>query len=166
MTKGVLIGILFSFTFAGYVRAQVDFLEEESIVPNLHPLDGSVLDEETTVSFIIDNTKTKLGSDFYEEFYKTWMTLVQDTTAALPREALAEQEISIEIEELPYPGLTGIIGIKLDREFIWQQFLQLRGEAKEMQASGAALFLFQYLINYEAVRQELSSDDQSGTGIY
>lgn len=164
--SGFRQAICLCFLAAGSLCAQEDVSIEESISPGLHPLDSFILDEEGTVSFIIDNTKTKLGSDFYESFFSMWLTVLQDTTATIPRQALADQEITIEIEELPYPGLTGIIGIKLDNELIWQQLLQLRGEAKETQASDAALFLFQYLGNYEEMRRQLSSDDQSGTGIF
>lgn len=166
------ICLAFSLTFllqlacSENLYAQVDYQLEESIIEGMHPLDGDLLDENTSVSFIVDNTKTKLGSDFYEIFYTAWLTAQQDTTAKIPRQALIDQEIAIEIEELPYPGLTGIIGLKIDNELVWQQLLQMKGEAKETQALEAALFLYQYLSSYEEMRQQLSSDDQSGTGIF
>ncbi len=152
--------------FTGAVYGQADYSIEESLEPRLHPLDGLMLDEEGPISFIIDNSKTKLGSDFYEALFNMWLTIQQDTTATLPRQALAEQEIPIEVEELPYPGLTGIIGIKIDNELVWQQLIQLSADARDAQALEAAMFLFQYLSNYEQIRQQLGSEDQSGSGIY
>lgn len=158
--------ILAFFLCISNLYGQVDYSLEESMETNLYRLDDLLLDEEAAVSFIINNTKTKLGSDFYEGLFSMWLTLQQDTTATLPRQALADQEIPIEVEELPYPGLTGIIGIKIDNEFVWQQFIQLRPEAREAQVSEAAQFLFQYLSSYEQIRQQLGSEDQAGTGIF
>ena len=159
----VIMFLLFRVT---NLYGQADYTTEESIGTNLLRLNDLILDEETAVSFILDNTKTKPGSDFYEGLFNMWLALQQDTTATLPRQALADQEIPIEVEELPYPGLTSIIGIKIDNEFVWQQFIQLRAEAREAQITEAAQFLFQYLNNYEQIRQQLGSEDQSGTGIY
>ncbi|ODS74597.1 MAG: hypothetical protein ABS46_19605 [Cytophagaceae bacterium SCN 52-12] len=148
------------------IYGQADYSIEESVETNLYRLDDLLLDEEAALSFIINNTKTKLGSDFYEGLFGMWLTLQQDTVATLPRQALADQEIPIEVEELPYPGLTGIVGIKIDNELVWQQFIQLRPEAREAQVSEAAQFLFQYLSSYEQIRQQLGSEDQAGTGIF
>ncbi len=148
------------------IYGQADYSIEESVETNLYLLDELLLDEEAALSFIINNTKTKLGSDFYEGLFSMWLTLQQDTIATLPRQALADQEIPIEVEELPYPGLTGIVGIKIDNELVWQQFIQLRPEAREAQVSEAAQFLFQYLSSYEQIRQQLGSEDQAGTGIF
>lgn len=152
--------------FMSDIYGQAGYSIEESVETNLYRLDDLLLDEEASLSFIINNTKTKLGSDFYEGLFSMWLTLQQDTVATLPRQALADQEIPIEVEELPYPGLTGIVGIKIDNELVWQQFIQLRPEAREAQVNEAAQFLFQYLSSYEQIRQQLGSEDQAGTGIF
>lgn len=147
-------------------------LEEE-------PLSEVVLTEEGTETLLLDNTRSKIGRDFYEAFFRHYADLPKaanpllaltpgDTTAKVtPNLELDINAFIITIEELPAFGAgTSIISVSLNDQLIWQNYIQARQDILEAYAFGAAELINQYVVNYQEVQRSLESDDQKGSGIY
>jgi hypothetical protein len=152
------------------VRAQ----EAEKMPDDDGVLFETLMSEQTAGSMLIlDNTRTKLGRDFYEAFYQKWAavntTLPRDTVAEAangkPTEAL-EDQFTVMIDELPAQGLSSIVSIRINDLLVWQEFIQPRIGFAEVQAEGAVGVVLDYLLNYQAIQAQLGSEDQQGTGIY
>lgn len=135
---------------------------------SLEPLDESVFNEGSSLAFILDNTKTKMGRDLYEEFYRQWSAIKLDSTTQKQfiTSVQANEELIIELEEIPSPGLSNIISIKVGELLVVQQFIQTRMEAMETQAAEAVEQVFQYFISYQEIQDQMGTADQSGSGIY
>ena len=167
MMKLLLTAILI-FTFYG-IKAQSE--EEWTIGVNeysLQPLDEALMEDESSTTFILDNTKTKVGRDLYEEFYRQWNGIQLDSAALMQFRAstIANQELIIDLEEIPSPGLSNIVSIKVGELLVWQQFVQVRADAMESQVAEAVQEVLQYFIGYQEVQNQLETQDQSGTGIF
>ena len=164
----ILLTALLIFTFYG-VKGQSE--EEWSLGVNeysLQPLDEALMEDESSTTFILDNTKTKIGRDLYEEFYRQWNGIQLDSTALVQFKAstIANQELIIDLEEIPSPGLSNIVSIKVGDLLVWQQFVQARADALETQVAEAVQEVLQYFIGYQEVQNQLGTEDQSGTGIF
>jgi len=164
----LLLTALLIFTFCG-VKAQSE--EEWNIGVNeysLQPLDEALMEDESSTTFILDNTKTKVGRDLYEEFYRQWNGIQLDSAALMQFKAstIANQELIIDLEEIPSPGLSNIVSIKVGELLVWQQFVQVRADAMESQVAEAVQEVLQYFIGYQEVQNQLETQDQSGTGIF
>jgi curli production assembly/transport component CsgE len=103
---------------------------------------------------IFDETITKVGRDFYDEFYTNWSnpTLIKD--------------FSISIMERPMPGIGTQIRVFIDEHEIVNQFIRPNQEQIEMLAEYTIGLATQYLLNYQEIQAQLQSEDQSGTGIF
>lgn len=130
-------------------------------------LDETMSDEESVSTFILDNTKTKIGGDLYETFYHEWSSIQLDTASRrqLKLSLAANPELVIEIEEIPSPGLNNVALIKVDDVTIWQDFAQPRPDALAIQVSEAVRQVIQYFISFQDIQNQLGSQDQSGSGI-
>jgi hypothetical protein len=164
------IYLLFLFVFIGmHVRAQSEesLLESNSMF-SMEPLDESVFDENASTLFILDNTKTKIGRDLYEEFYRQWSGMQLDSAgkAQFNLSVQANEELLIEMEEIPSPGLSNMVAIRVGDLLVWQQFVQPRPDAMEMQVAEAVQQVLQYFIGYQEIQNQLGTKDQSGTGIF
>ncbi|WP_149243853.1 CsgE family curli-type amyloid fiber assembly protein [Dyadobacter sp. 32] len=156
--------ILISF----FVSAQSEErLIDDKMFSN-QPLEESGMEEDGSMTFILDNTKTKVGRDMYEEFYRQWSGMQLDSTAMAQFKAsiYSNEELLIELEEIPSPGINNIVGIKVGDLLVWQQFVQPRLEAMELQVAEAVQQVLQYFISYQEIQSELGSADQSGSGIF
>ncbi|TDB64054.1 CsgE family curli-type amyloid fiber assembly protein [Arundinibacter roseus] len=122
---------------------------------------------ESSAGFLLDNTRTKNGRDFYEFFYQQWLVVQTDTTYFSP-DAIQNigEELTITIDEQPAQGISSIVSLTVNDIMIWQQFLQPRLGVIELLAEDAAASLAQYVINFQEFQQQLGSDDQKGTGIF
>jgi hypothetical protein len=131
-------------------------------------LDESSSEMEEVSTLIIDNTKTKLGRDFYEEFYRQWSGMQLDSVSVKQFKEISENNVDlvIELEEIPSPGITNLVSIKIGELLVWQQFVQTRLEALELQSGEAVKEVFQYFISYQEIQKQLGTDDQMGTGIF
>ena len=78
----------------------------------------------------------------------------------------ANEELIIEMEEIPSPGLSNMVTIKVGDLLVWQQFVQPRLEAMEAQVAEAVQYVLQYFIGYQEIQNQLGTRDQSGTGIF
>ncbi len=103
---------------------------------------------------IIDDTTTKLGKDFYDIFYTNWQT---------PQNA---KNFSVTISEKPLPRLGTQVTITINETQMFQSFLQPRYDVIEAIAFQAIGQSQEFLINYEAIQQQLQGDDLSGSGIF
>ncbi|REA57751.1 hypothetical protein DSL64_22725 [Dyadobacter luteus] len=164
--------LLVLFVFAGFQTfAQAETEEsllESAALFSMDPLDESAFDENGSTMFILDNTKTKIGRDLYEEFYRQWGGMQLDSTgkAQFASSVKANEELIIEMEEIPSPGLSNMVTIKVGDLLVWQQFVQPRLEAMEAQVAEAVQYVLQYFIGYQEIQNQLGTRDQSGTGIF
>jgi len=162
--------VLLCIVLSGFnARAQ----SEESLLENnsmysMDPLDESAFDENESTTFILDNTKTKIGRDLYEEFYRQWggMQLDSLARAQFKTSVMANEELIIEMEEIPSPGLSNMVSIKVGDLLVWQQFVQPRSEAMEAQVAEAVQQVLQYFVGYQEIQNQLGTADQSGSGIF
>lgn len=104
--------------------------------------------------FIVDETQTKIGKDFFDIFYNSWEAPVEN------------QDYSIVISERPLPRLGTQITITVNDYDIFQQFLQPKYDAVEEMAEYGLQAAASFLANFEEVQKELQGDDLKGTGIY
>ena len=103
---------------------------------------------------IFDETVTKVGRDFYDEFFTKWNNPTQI------------KDFSISIKERPMPGIGTQIRVFIDEHQILSQFIRPNQEMIEMLAEYSVGLASQYLVNYQEIQAQLQSEDQSGTGIY
>ena len=103
---------------------------------------------------IFDETITKVGRDFYDEFYTNWSNPTQIT------------DFSITIKEMPMPGVGTQITVLIDDYEILKQFIRPNQEMIEMLSEYTVGLASQFLLNYQEIQAQLQSDDQSGTGIF
>lgn len=103
---------------------------------------------------IFDETVTKVGRDFYDEFFTQWNNPTQI------------KDFSISIKERPMPGIGTQIRVFIDEHQILSQFIRPNQEMIEMLAEYGVALATQYLVNYQEIQAQLQSEDQSGSGIY
>lgn len=103
---------------------------------------------------IFDETVTKVGRDFYDEFFTRWTNPTQI------------RDFSISIKERPMPGIGTQITLMIDDQEILQQFIRPNQEMIEMLADYCVGLVNQYLLNYQEIQAQLQNPDQSGTGIF
>lgn len=103
---------------------------------------------------IFDETITKVGRDFYDQFFNEFNNPTQI------------RDFSITIKERPMPGIGTQITVTIDDIEIMQQFIQPNQEMIEMLSTYAVQLAQSYLINYQEIQAQLQSEDQAGTGIY
>lgn len=169
MTRVFLFAILILVRSLAYgQQALEESLLESSSLFSMDPLDESAFDENGSTMFILDNTKTKIGRDLYEEFYRQWGAMQLDSMGKVQfSSSLREnEELIIEMEEIPSPGLSNMVAIRIGDLLVWQQFVQPRAEAMEAQVAEAVQFVLQYFVSYQEIQSQLGTQDQSGTGIF
>lgn len=131
-------------------------------------LETPISEEGGSYTLVLDNTRTKLGRDFYEFFYQQWASLpvvVQGDSTQKADDSL-ENLFSIMIDESPTPGLASLVSISINDLLVWQQFVQPRLGNTEALAENAVALVREYVINYQEIQKQLGSEDQAGTGIY
>ena len=142
------------------------------------PMDETVVTEEGTETLLLDNSRSKIGRDFYEAFFRHYAELPKNPArpAAAPTDSTRKIAPNLEldlnafivaVDELPAFGIgTTIISITLNDQIVWQNYVQARQDVIETYAVGAAELVNQYVLNYQEVQQGLVNEDQSGTGIF
>jgi curli production assembly/transport component CsgE len=131
------------------LQGQISILIEQERLDNDLPEDGIEITE-----FIFNETITKLGSDFYYHFFQNWFNPSNVTG------------LSIHIMERPIPGMGGIVTVNVEGHAVYQGFLR-PGHQRILDAALFAVERTQeYFVNYEMIRQQLESEDHSGTGIF
>lgn len=93
---------------------------------------------------VVDETKTKLGSDFYSDFYSIYNQLPN------------KFNFIVSISELPYRGPTSIIQIKADQDLVYEFFTNPNEEYIEQQARHTIRVLAQYAKSKENIKYEFN----------
>ena len=112
-------------------------------------MDGLEID-----GLIINETKTKIGQDFYEFFYNSWEA---------PQ---AITGFSLIISERPAGSMGSWVWIDVDETTVYQNRLTPKPDEIEVAASGAVGIVSTYLVNKQNDQQQLAGDEMAGTGIY
>jgi curli production assembly/transport component CsgE len=139
-------------------------------------MDETVVQEEGTQTLMLDQTRSKIGRDFYEAFFRHYAELPKAPGLPVPTDSTRRIEPNLEldltafvvtIEELPAFGVgTTVIVVSLNEQVIWQNYVQARPDILEAYAFDAAELINQYVINYQDVQRSLENDDQRGSGIF
>lgn len=147
------------------------------------------LETDAATSLLLDNTRSKVGRDFYEIFYRAFneagVATSAPTTPVLSAQppvanpgdttkAVVEKPLEFEldlfliaIDELPANSGTGsIISVTINDELVFQQFIQNRIDSIEEFATATALSVRQYVDNYNETQRQLNNEDQRGSGVY
>lgn len=82
---------------------------------------------------IIDETRSKMGKDFFDVFYQSWVA---------PEEA---RNFTITIQERPMPSLGTIVSVKVNDRNTYQTRLEPRYEMIQQYGKQAVLYTHQYL---------------------
>jgi hypothetical protein len=106
------------------------------------------------LSFLFDETITKVGNDFFRLFYNQWNN---PTTVS---------GVSIYVGEKPVPGLGTQIWIKVNERFIYRAVMRPNNEQIKKEVKKALLLTNNYFLNYELIQNQLGSDDFKGNGLY
>ncbi len=157
----LVVGLLFSSRLLA--QDAEDTGEEETTAV----LTERTLTEEVSTSLILDNTRTKIGRDFYENFYREWSEMTADTAqVATLMGGLDPEDFIITIDEMPSSGSGTIVSITINDQLIWQQFLQPRGDVFLASVASGAETVRGYFENYKDIQAEFQSKDMSGTGVF
>lgn len=140
------IATLNAQTDAGRDTLKTDQLPQAQLA--LDPLDLEIGE------MVFDETITKVGRDFYDEFYSNWSNPTSIT------------DFSITIKEMPMPGIGTQISVFIDEFELVKQFIRPNLEMIEMLSEYTVSLATQYLLNYQEIQAQLQSADQSGTGIF
>ncbi len=149
------IVLIISVSFICSLNAQTETGKDtlESATPQQHGIAIDPLDLEIG-EMIFDETITKVGRDFYDEFFTKWSNPTQI------------KDFSITIKEMPMPGIGTQITVLMDEFEILKQFIRPNQEMIEMLAEYTVGLANQYLVNYQEIQAQLQNEDQSGTGIF
>jgi curli production assembly/transport component CsgE len=126
-----------------------DVMQEER--PNAESIKDYQLEID---GLIIDETKTKIGRDFYDVFFTSWQR---------PQEI---KGYTIYIYEMAHPRFGSWIWIDVDETTIYQTVLRPRYDVIEEAAQDGVVATLQFLFRFNQDQRQLSGQDMSGTGIY
>ena len=108
---------------------------------------------EEITGLIIEETMTKIGYEFYENFFIHWEA---------PKEI---KDYNIFIDERASPLWGSWIQIKVDTAMVWSTVLKPRSEEIEEAAKQAVEVTKEFLSRYEEYKRELEGPDMVGSGI-
>ena len=147
--------LVISLSFISTLNAQtvlgedtLKIIPKQQIEMSTDPLDLEIGE------MVFDETVTKVGRDFYDEFFTNWSNPTQI------------KDFSITIKEKPMPGIGTQITVMIDEHEILRQFIRPNQEMIELLAEYTVGVATQYLVNYQEIQAQLQNEDQSGTGIF
>lgn len=106
------------------------------------------------MSFVFDETITKIGADFFRMFNTDWEN---------PTDI---QGVSLYIGEQPMPGMGTQIWVKADERYVFRSFVRPSQTQLQEAVKTALKNTRNYFINYEVIQQQLNSDDFKGSGLF
>lgn len=117
------------------------------------------------INLVLDNSRTKVGKDFYDLFYKHWSALptqADSTQQEGPGPIVTTGDVVLVIEEIPTPGSTNAhqMQVSIDDQLVWQQFVQARYELLEEATLTAVDAAREYLASYQELQRLLASQGQ------
>jgi len=104
---------------------------------------------------IIEETMTRIGYEFYENFFILWEA----------SEGIKDYNIFINERAGPWGSWVWIEIGRVDRKKVWEQVLRPRSEEIEEAAKKAVEAAKEYLEHYEEFKRELEGPDMAGSGI-
>ena len=115
------------------------------------PKKGATLEVD---GLIFNETKTKLGQDFYDLFFTSWEAppMIRD--------------FHITILEKGAGTWGSWIVVEVNESAVYQNRLTPRLEEVEQAVSESLHYVIDFLYNYEAYQKQLTGEDLKGTGIY
>jgi hypothetical protein len=114
--RSIVVGVLCVLSLLTGAKAQVANLSERELDALLSE---SMLNEEAGSSLILDNTRTKIGREFYENFFREWSSASSDTLVVSAFiAALNPEDFTITIDELP--SFDGLGMLKTTMLFRWR----------------------------------------------
>lgn len=154
----ILISVLLGFPFVN----QKDSLKTKPVPQSLKnlfdqvtkPIDKSNEVEIEIDGLLVDDTKTKMGKDFYDLFYGNWEA---------PQGA---KNFTITVSEKPFRLTSTLIVVSINENPVYQAILQSRQEVVEALSFEAISNAQSYLVNYEEIIRQLNGEDMTGSGIY
>ena len=103
---------------------------------------------------VINDTRTKIGQDFYENFYTTWEAPPQS------------KNYTIFIAEKAAGSWGTWILVSINETLVYQNRITPRLEEIENAVQYAVSYTANFLINYEENQKQLAGDDMKGSGIH
>ncbi len=103
---------------------------------------------------IIDETRTKTGHDFYDLFYRKWVS---------PKDA---KDYLITIKELPSIGRASRVSITVNDQEVVRRAVTPRIEMVESAAVQSIAYVKRHLQKRESLKESLGNEDQKGSGIF
>ena len=103
---------------------------------------------------ILDETRSKIGHDFYEYFYTGWVA---------PKGA---RGYIITIREVPGRGRGAQISVEINDQIIAKRFLQPRADLIESNATQVIAIVKEHLSKMADLNNQILSEDVQGSGIY
>lgn len=97
--------------------------------------------------FIYDQTKTKVGRDFYEAFLKLW-------------EATETEKLSITIDELTDPRWGTQIFVYVENTMVYNSMLKPRLEDVDEKADEAVQSVINFIVNRALFQQYLEEEQK------
>ena len=123
---------------AGAVMAALDSLAAQSAKKSARPRSPRTI---TIDGLVMDETRTKIGRDFYSIFYSRWQA---------PSDA---RNFTITVQEQPMPSLGTRITVQLNNQTVFQTRLQPRYEYIEQAAKQAVYATWRRLQRGQPTRQ-------------
>lgn len=127
-------------------------VEKHPTTPKKHP--APAVDALEIEGLIIDETRSKAGRDFYDQFYAKW---------SAPQ---GVSNFSITIKELPARGRAARVLVKVNDEAVARPMLQPRSDIIELLAEQSVNIVTRHLQNKQKMSKDLDVGDQQGSGIY
>ena len=147
--------LVISMSFANSLNAQTEAGEDTLQTTRKQQHEMAIDPQDLEIDeMIFDETITKVGRDFYDEFFTNWSN---------PTEI---KDFSITIKEMPMPGVGTQITVLIDEYELLKQFIRPNQEMIEMLSEYTVGLASQYLLNYQEIQAQLQNEDQSGTGIF
>ena len=136
------------------VTSQPKLAQNQPLKKKKLPKPKTNLDALEIDGLILDETRSKIGRDFYEIFYNRWTPPV------------GAKDFLITIKELPSRGIGARVSIQVNDNIVLYRFLQPRSELVEQEANLTISYLKNYLMRNENLKQDLEAGDQMGSGIF
>ena len=103
---------------------------------------------------VIDDTRTKIGYDFYDLFFNKW----------IPPDGVSD--FIITVKELPNIGRSSRVALLVNEDEVLQRILSPRYDLIESQVNLSIRVLRKYLADRQSVSEQLGNEDQRGSGIF
>jgi curli production assembly/transport component CsgE len=161
MMQNLVVIILSAFVFQPFVQ-QKDSVKTKPVPESIKKLFEQIVKQPAKTNdyeieidgLLVDDTKTKMGKEFYDLFYSSW-------------EAPAgAKNYTITITERPFRLTSTLIVVSINETPVYQSILQPRQDIIEALSIESVATTQGYLANYEEIMRQLNGDDMSGSGIF